>query len=178
VIPSPKGFLGNGQPTGLPTKPDLSRCTEPSRYKVKKTAPPTEPEPLPVKNRADTTLVDRAAMVPFEPAQRIKRSYRAPPKPAPLPSRSAPVRCGTTRSAVLEVLYEQRAPIGTEALALECWRRWPKWFGMHSHPEFPCTNSVYAKLAALTTDGYVTRPSVGEVRITAEGACAYMQGSL
>lgn len=162
MIPTPKGFLGSGQPTGLPPKPDLSRYTEPSRYRIEKITPTREPQALPVE----------------EPAPRIRRPYRAPPKPAPLQPRSAPVQEGTTRAAVLEVLHEQQEPITTEALALECWQRWPKWFGMKSRPDLPCTNAVYAKLAALTTDGYIVRPSVGMVRITAEGACVHTRGRL
>jgi hypothetical protein len=148
-----------------------------SRYAARKIAPFRAPQELPVEIPSDFGEAHAKTLEPRE-AVPAKRPFRTQPKAAPVPPKAAPVRDGTVRAAVLEVLHEQQEPITTEALALECWRRWPERFGMKVAPEHPCTNAVYAKLAALTTDGYVTRPSVGMVRITREGASAYTRGTL
>lgn len=167
MIPTPKGFLGSGQPTGLPPKPDLSRYTEPSRYRIEKITPTREPQALPVEEPA-----------PEPPAapEAIKRRIRRAMKASSVSAKNTPQRSGTTRGCVLEVLYEQKDAISAEDVALECWKRWPEKFGMTKTPQHPCTNSVYAKLASLTTDGLVHRPVAGMVRITLEGASAYTRG--
>lgn len=135
MIPAPKGFLGSGQPTGLPPKPDLSRYIQTHR-------PTPEPE--------------------------------APTQPKPTKPRG--VACSTMRGKVLEVLREQATAISTEDITIKCWHRWPEQFGMTEYPQYPCTNTVYAKLATLTTEGFVHRPCAGMVQITPEGLAAYEAG--
>lgn len=136
LIPTPKGFLGSGQPTGLPPKPDLSRYVQTHRPTAE-TKAPTKPEPT--------------------------RKPRG-------------VSCSTLRGKVLEVLHEQTSAISTEDVVIACWRRWPEQFGMAGYPQYPCTNTVYAKLATLTTEGFVHRPCTGMVQITPKGLAACKAG--
>ncbi len=147
MIPSPKGFLGSGQPNGLPPKPDLSRYVQ-----IREAEPPPsvreEPAPVPIN----------------KPCKEAK-----PAKIQPRPKLRS-VASNSVRGKVLEVLRGQTGPISVEEVAIACWRRWPEQFGMSGYPQYPCTNTVYAKLATLTTEGYVYRPRMGMVRITPEGA--------
>jgi len=129
MIPVQRGFLGSGQPNGLPPKPDLNRYQQ--------TTKPTESKPVEQK-----------------PIVRTKRKRGA---------------SDTQRERILEVLRELKIPVYPEDVAIECWRRWPEQFSMRKYPEHPCTNKVYAKLATLTTEGLVHRPSVGMVQITPKG---------
>lgn len=138
MIPTPKGFLGSGQATGLPPKPDLSRYVQTRR------------------------AIPEAVLV-------------TTPQPAKRP-RLGGVSHDSMRGKVLEVLRGQTSAVPTEDVVIECWRRWPEQFGMAGYPQYPCTNTVYAKLATLTTEGYVHRPRTGMVEITPEGAVAFEVG--
>jgi hypothetical protein len=79
-----------------------------------------------------------------------------PRRVAVLPSRVGKL---TTKECVLLALlnlhHRSGKPVDRGALAVECWRRWPKLFGLPGHPH-PDSSRVLPRVSSLMADGLAT----------------------
>lgn len=155
---------------------------------------PSAPRPLPpaqpttdAPTIAPSAAADAAGEVhpppppPPAPAPTMEAPTRTPRRPSPGPQRrdARALHPETVRGRILIAAALTSGgrivvPVTTADVIVRAWREWPESFGLRGHVlAHPDSNRVLAKLSGvggLVEEGWLSRPSAGELLLTRRGA--------
>lgn len=141
-------------------------------------AVPVEPVLVPVPHVAESAPIeigrvydpDTAVAAPAEKPRRIS----LPPQPPRASLHAETVRGRILIAAALVCAGKLTRPVSNADVIVRAWQEWPEAFGLTGYSlAHPDSNRVLAKLAGrggLVEEGWLSRPSAGELLLTHRGA--------